>query len=177
MVKKRRNKPAPPRGKMTPNPDSRCRQTFAGSAAEQSAAFVCIRGGNWQKPKPDSTAKRRLLPAPTPPMSAVSARNRSSTARCPMQTNARAVGQICPASGRKKSRHRQNRAARHSRRDPKSAPTAHRRKSNCAQCDDPSADADPRQVQLAIQKPSQTPARRLLQCARQFGIFLPICTA
>ena len=41
-------------------------------------------------------------PAPTPPVSAVSARNRSGTARCPMQTNARAVGQICPDSGRKR---------------------------------------------------------------------------
>ena len=39
--------------------------------------------------------------APTPPISAVSARNRPSTARCPMRRNARAVGQICPASGRK----------------------------------------------------------------------------
>ena len=45
------------------------------------------------KPKP---------PASTPPMSSVSARNKPSTARCPMRRNARAVGQICPASGQKK---------------------------------------------------------------------------
>ena len=45
------------------------------------------------KPKP---------PASTPPMSAVSAPNKSSAARCPMQSGTRAVGQICPASGRKK---------------------------------------------------------------------------
>ena len=75
---------------------------LAGSAAEQSAALCGIRGGNWQKPKPASTAKRNLLPAPTPPMSAVSARNKPSAARCPMRRNVRAVGQICPDSGRKK---------------------------------------------------------------------------
>ena len=40
--------------------------------------------------------------ASTPPMSAVSAPNKSSAARCPMQSGTRAVGQICPASGRKK---------------------------------------------------------------------------
>lgn len=75
---------------------------LAGLAAEQSASFVWRQGGNWQKPKPDSAAKKRLLPAPTPPVSVVSARNRSGAARCPMRRNARAVGQICPASGRKK---------------------------------------------------------------------------
>lgn len=37
-----------------------------------------------------------------PPMSAVSAPNKSSAACCPMQSGTRAVGQICPASGRKK---------------------------------------------------------------------------
>ena len=55
-----------------------------------------------EQTKPDSTAKRSLPPAPTPPMSAVSAPNKSSAARCPMQSGTRAVGQICPASGRKK---------------------------------------------------------------------------
>ena len=49
-----------------------------------SRQLLCgIRGVNSQKPKPDSTAKRRLLPAPTPPVSAVSARNRPSTAPLP----------------------------------------------------------------------------------------------
>ena len=55
-----------------------------------------------QKPKPGSTAKRKLLPASTPPMSAVSARNKPGAARCPMWRNARAVGQICPDSGQKR---------------------------------------------------------------------------
>ena len=72
---------------------------LAGSAAEQAATFVRRQG---QKPKPDSTTKRKLPPAPTPPVSAVSARNKPSTARCPMRRNARAVGQICPDSGQKK---------------------------------------------------------------------------
>ena len=93
---------APPRGKMTPTPDSRNRQTLRVRLRNSRQLLCGIRGGNWQKPKPDSTAKRRLLPAPTPPVSAVSARNKPSTARCPMRRNARAVGQICPASGQKK---------------------------------------------------------------------------
>ena len=38
----------------------------------------------------------------TPPVSAVSARNRPSAARSPMQSNVRVVGQICPDSGQKK---------------------------------------------------------------------------
>ena len=45
--------------------------------------------------------QRKLPPAPTPPVSAVSARNKPSTARCPMRRNACAVGQICPDSGQK----------------------------------------------------------------------------
>lgn len=75
---------------------------LAGSAAEQSAAFVWHQGRKLAETQARQHRQRKLLPASTPPMSAVSARNRSGTARCPMQTNARAVGQICPASGRKK---------------------------------------------------------------------------
>ena len=75
---------------------------FAGSAAEQSAAFVWHQGRKLAEPKPDSTAKKKLPSAPTPPMSAVSARNKSSVVRCPMQSRARAVGQICPDNGQKK---------------------------------------------------------------------------
>lgn len=125
---KQKSKPAPPRMKMTPTPDSRNRQTLRVWLRNSRQLLCGIRGGNWQKPKPDSTAKKRLLPAPTPPVSAVPARNKPSTARCPMRRNVRAVGQICPDSGQKKSRHRQDRAERYSRSDPKSAPTAHRRK-------------------------------------------------
>ena len=62
-----------------------------------SRQLLCgVRGGNWQKPKPDSTAKRKLLPAPTPPVSAVSARNKPSTARCPMRRNALRRGADLP---------------------------------------------------------------------------------
>ena len=88
--------------KMTPTPDNRNRQTLQIRRRNKRQLLCGIRGGNWQKPKPDSAAKRRLPPTPTPPVSAVSARNRSGAARCPMRRNARAVGQICPASGRKK---------------------------------------------------------------------------
>ena len=45
---------------------------------------------------------RSRPPASTPPMSAVSARNKASAAHCPMQSRARAVGQICPGNGQKK---------------------------------------------------------------------------
>ena len=75
---------------------------LAGSAAEQSAAFVWHQGRKFAETQARQHRQRRLLPAPTPPVSAVSARNRPSTARCPMRRNARAVGQICPDSGRKK---------------------------------------------------------------------------
>ena len=73
---------------------------LAGLVAEQSAAFVRHQGRKLAEPKSDSTAKRKL--PPTPPVSAVSAPNKSSAARCPMRRNVRAVGQICPASGQKK---------------------------------------------------------------------------
>ena len=76
---------------------------LAGSAAEQSASFVLRQG---RKLAETQTRQHRqeeaLLPAPTPPISAVSARNRPSTARCPMRRNARAEGRICPDSGRKR---------------------------------------------------------------------------
>lgn len=87
---------------MTPIPDNRQRQTLRVRLRNSRQRLCGIRGGNWQKPKPGSTAKRKLLPASTPPMSAVSARNKPGAARCPMWRNARAVGQICPDSGRKK---------------------------------------------------------------------------
>lgn len=84
------------------NPRQQATTDLAGSAAEQSAAFVWHQGRKLAESKPGSTAKRKLLPASTPPMSAVSARNKPGAARCPMWRNARAVGQICPDSGRKK---------------------------------------------------------------------------
>ncbi len=46
--------------------------------------------------------QEKLPSAPTPPMSAVSARNKSSAVRCPMQTNARAVGRFAPPAGKGK---------------------------------------------------------------------------
>ena len=39
-----------------------------------------------------------------------------------MRSNVRAVGQVAPSEGEEKSCHRRDRTARHSRRDPKSAP-------------------------------------------------------
>jgi len=87
---------------MTPTPDNRNRQTLQIRRRNKRQLLCGIRGGNWQKPKPDSAAKRRLPPTPTPPVSAVSAPNRPGTARCPMRRNVRAVGRICPDSGQKK---------------------------------------------------------------------------
>ena len=75
---------------------------LAGLAAEQSASFVWRQGRKLAETQARQRRQKRLLPAPTPPVSVVSARNRSGAARCPMRRNARAVGQICPASGRKK---------------------------------------------------------------------------
>lgn len=89
--------------KMTPIPDNRQRQTLRVRLRNSRQRLCGIRGGNWQKPKPGSTAKRKLLPASTPPMSAVSARNKPGAARCPMWRNARAVGQICPTAGERKA--------------------------------------------------------------------------
>ena len=88
--------------KMTPTPNSRNRQILRVRLRNSRQLLCGIRGENWQKPKPDSTAKKKLPSAPTPPMSAVSARNKSSAVRCPMQSRARAVGQICPDNGQKK---------------------------------------------------------------------------
>ena len=70
-----------------------------------------------------------------------------------MRSNVRAVGQICPARGEEKSCNRRDRTARHSRRDPKSAPmrtTANetgRSVTNQAQMQ-----THTRQAQLAIRK-------------------------
>ena len=55
-----------------------------------------------QKYRERRTTERAEIPVPTPPVSAVSARNRLGTVRCPMQSNVRVVGQICPDSGQKK---------------------------------------------------------------------------
>ena len=43
---------------MTPTPDSRNRQTLQVRRRNRRQLLCGIRGGNWQKPKPDSTAKR-----------------------------------------------------------------------------------------------------------------------
>ena len=43
---------------MTPNPDNRNRQTLRVRRRNRRQLLCGIRGGNWQKPKPDSTATR-----------------------------------------------------------------------------------------------------------------------
>ena len=68
---------------MTPTPDNRNRQTLRVWLRNSRHLLCGGRGGNWQKPKPDSAAKKRLLPAPTPPVSVVSARNRSRCGTLP----------------------------------------------------------------------------------------------
>lgn len=77
------------------------------SVIKQNTDFTVQQGRKIARKQIEKYRERRSASKPkpsasTPPMSAVSAPNKSSAARCPMQSGTRAVGQICPASGRKK---------------------------------------------------------------------------
>ena len=75
---------------------------LAGSAAEQSAAFVWRQG----RKLAETQARQHRQEESAARAHAANERgvspNKSSVVRCPMQSRARAVGQICPASGQKK---------------------------------------------------------------------------
>ena len=76
---------------------------LAGSAAEQSAAFVRRQG---QKLAETQARRHHQKEAAARAHAAgergVSPKNKPSTARCPMRRRTRTVGQICPDSGQKK---------------------------------------------------------------------------
>ena len=76
---------------------------LAGLAAEQSAAFVWHQGRKLAETKArQHRQKEAVARAHAAGERGASPKNKPSTARCPMRRNARAVGQICPDSGRKK---------------------------------------------------------------------------
>ena len=74
------------------------------STIKQNTDFTVQQGRKFSRKQIEKYRERRSAEQAesTLPVSAVSARNKPSAARCPMRRNARAVGQICPASGRKK---------------------------------------------------------------------------
>ena len=98
---------------------------LAGLVAEQSAAFVRHQG---RKLAETQVRQHRQKEAAT---HAAGKRGVSpkqvecgTAARC--GATSAPWGRFAPPAGKRKSRHRQNRAARHSRRDPRPVPTAHR---------------------------------------------------
>ena len=97
---------------------------FAGSAAEQSAAFVWHQG----RKLAETQARQRRQKEAAAHAHAASERGVSpkQAARC--GATPAPWGRFAPTAGERKSHHRQNRAARHLRRDTRSAPTANRRK-------------------------------------------------
>ena len=77
------------------------------SVIKQNTDFTVQQGRKIARKQIEKYRERRSAEQPkpsasTPPMSAVSAPNKSSAARCPMQSGTRAVGQICPDNGQKK---------------------------------------------------------------------------
>ena len=85
------------------NPRQQATTDLAGSAAEQSAAFVWHQG---RKLAETQARQHRQKEAAARVHAAnergVSPKQAGCGTRCPMWRNARAVGQICPDSGRKK---------------------------------------------------------------------------
>lgn len=98
---------------------------LADSAAEQTAAFVWHQG---RKLAETQARQRRQKEA------AAYAHAAGERGVSPKQTAARCGatpapwGGFAPTAGKRKSRHRQDRTARYSRRYPRTAPTTHRRK-------------------------------------------------
>ena len=127
---------------------------LAGSAAEQSAAFVWHQGRKLAETQArQHRQKEAAARAHAANERGVSPKQVEYGTLPDADQRPRRGADLPRQRAKEKAVTAKNRAARHSRRDPKSAPTAHRRKSNCAQCDDPSADADPlAKIRLAIQK-------------------------
>ena len=67
------------------------------SVIKQNTDFTVQQGRKIARKQIEKYRERR-----SPPVSAMSARNRPRAARSPMQSNVRVVGQICPDSGQKK---------------------------------------------------------------------------
>ena len=78
------------------------------SAIKQNTDFTVQQGRKFARKQIEKYRERHAAEqaetthAHAAPVSAVSAPNRPGAARCPMQTRTRAVGRICPDSGRKK---------------------------------------------------------------------------
>ena len=111
--------------------ESRQQETtdFAGSAAEQAAAFVWYQGRKLAETQAHQhRQKKATARAHTANERGVSPKQAEygTTARC--GATPAPWGRFAPTAGERKSHHRQDRTARYSRRDPKSALDTHRRK-------------------------------------------------
>lgn len=102
---------------------------LAGSAAEQAAAFVWHQG---RKLAETQARQRRQKEAATRVHAAgergVSPKQAEYGTAAQCGATSAPWGRFAPPEGKRKSCYRQDRAARYSRRDPRTAPTANRRK-------------------------------------------------